>query len=309
MIEKVIISCLILFLCSLCFGKPTLAVSEKTRNYLNSRNLYDSKRMNEKSVTNLKKGYSYVLTVEESTHKTINKMKNYFSKDYEVQEIGLKKIRIKKDNVKLDLTEKDSNRPLCGMRMLKKMMPVGDSDKFMLVSVDTERSFSVSQGVKVEGYRFNFSRLFNNRVVRSKDDFLMIRTDEQGMLKDVRMSLQDLKETSEYIETNEDYSENEKTLDSLLNENFNEVEFFDQKGFGKKERIEEIEIRSAAEAYCEVLVGTAKKLFPCLSYTSKIKLSNNEKMSYIIDAPHSRKSWSNYKHEKNGSVRFNRYDR
>lgn len=76
-----------------------------------------------------------------------------------------------------------------------------------------------------------------------------------------------------------------------------------------KERIDEIEIRSAAEAYCEVLVGAAKKFFPCLSYTSKIKLSNNEKMSYIIDAPYSRKSWSNYKHEKNGSVRFNRYDR
>ena len=309
MIRKYIVSYLILFLCSLSFGKPSLAMSERVKNYLNSRNQYDSKRFDEKNMTNLKKGYSYVLAVDESSHKTIDKMKNYFSKKYDVQKIGSKKIRIKKENVKFDLSEKDSNRPLCGRRMLKKMMPVGDSDKFMLVSVDTERSFSVSQGVRVEGYRFNFNRLFNNRVVRSKDDFLMIRTDERGMLKDVRLSLQDLKETSEYVETDEDFSENEKTLDSLLNEKFNEIEFDGQKGIEKKERIDGIEVNSAAEAYCEVLVGTAKKLFPCLSYSSKIKLSNNENMSYIIDAPHSRKSWSNYKHEKNGSARFSRYDR
>jgi hypothetical protein len=236
-------------------------------------------------------------------------MKKFFSKTYDIHEIKKQILRIKKDNVNFNLSEMGSQRALFAHQMLKQMMPVNYVDKFMLVSVDTERSFSKSQGVKIEGYRFNFSRLFNNRVVRSKDDFLMIRTDAKGKLKDARFALRDLKETTEIVRMDEDITENEATLDSLLNEDMDVVNIVDEDGNEKHEKVNKVEVGSVAEAYCEVVVEKSKRLFPCLSYASKINLSNDEKIGYIIDAPHSRQSWGSYNHEKKGAAYFHRHDR
>ena len=194
---------------------------------------------------------------------------------------------------------------------MKKVTPVKETEqlKNMLVSIDKERSFSEKQGVKIEGYRFNFNRLFNGRVVRSKDDYLRIRTDAKGLLRDARIALQDLKESSEIVKTDEDINENETTLDSLVSVELDAIQVIDQNGNEKKERVDKVEVNSVAEAYCEIFVGESKMYFPCLSYASKINLSNDEKISYIIDAPHSRQSWGDYNHEKKGTARFNRRDR
>ena len=307
--HKCVFFLLILLFCRLCLGKPVLTFGDKARTYLNNRNQKLLKEFNQKKVVDSEKGYSYVVAIDEFTHKTIDEMKSFFLKTYNVYEIGNRILKIKKDNVKLDLSELKSHRASCALRMLKKVMPANYSNQFMLLSVDTERSFSKSQGVKVEGYRFNFSRLFNNRVVRNRDNFLMIRTDAKGVLKDIKIALQDLKVTSEVVKTDESVGENEETLDSLLNEKFDIIDIIDEDGFEKKEKIDKIDVGSVAEAYCEVFVGETKKLFPCLSYASKIKLFNSENISYIIDAPHSRHSWRKYNHENKGSARFSRYDR
>lgn len=193
--HKCVFFLLILLFCSLCLGKPVLTFGDKARTYLNNRNQKLLKEFNQKKVVDSEKGYSYVVAIDEFTHKTIDEMKSFFLKTYNVHEIGNRILKIKKDNVKLDLSELKSHRASCALRMLKKVMPANYSNQFMLRSVDTERSFSKSQGVK------------------------------------------------------------------------------------------------------------------CLSYASKIKISNSENIGYIIDAPHSRHSWRKYNHENKGSARFSRYDR
>ena len=291
---------------SLSFGKPILVMGEKAKSYLISRNqdgLKKVKRGND--VIPPKK--AYIVSVDESSHKIYDYLKTFFQKTYRIQEIKNNTLRIKKDNVSFDISELETHRALCARKILEKIMPAEFVKQFMLVSVDTEQSFSQSQGMRIEGFRFNFSRVFNNRVVRSVNDFLVIRTDAKGVLKDAKISLQDLKNTSEIIKTDDGINENKETLDSLINEEFDVVKVFDQDGYEKDGRIEKIEVGSVTESYCEVFVGNTKKLFPCLSYASTIKLSNNEKIGYIIDAPHSRQSWRDYNHENKGSVRFNHY--
>ena len=291
------------------FGKPDLVMGERAKSFLNKRNQSDSKQLNLKKIDVSKNKTANVVSVDEYSRKTMNEMKKFFSKTYNVHEIKDRVLSIKKDNVKFDLSELESQRALCAHHMLKKIMPVEYVDKFMLVSIDKERSFSEKQGVKIEGYRFNFNRLFNGRVVRSKDDYLRIRTDAKGLLRDARIALQDLKESSEIVKTDENINENETTLDSLVSVELDAIQVIDQNGNEKKERVDKVEVNSVAEAYCEIFVGESKMYFPCLSYASKINLSNDEKISYIIDAPHSRQSWGDYNHEKKGTARFNRRDR
>ncbi|MBR6125063.1 hypothetical protein IKQ19_15970, partial [Candidatus Saccharibacteria bacterium] len=246
--KKKIFFALAFLFSSLCAGKPALVMGEKAKSYLNSRNQINFKHQNlkEKDVS-LKKD-ACIVSIDESSHKTMDEMKKFFSKTYDVHEIKKQTFRIKKENVRFNLSEMDSQRALFAHQMLKHMMPADYVDKFMLVSVDTERSFSKSQGVKIEGYRFNFSRLFNNRVVRSKDDFLVIRTDAKGSLRDARFSLRDLKETSEIIKMNENITENEATLDSLLSEDMSIVKIVDEDGKEEYEKINKVEVGSVAEA-------------------------------------------------------------
>lgn len=76
---------------------------------------------------------------------------------------------------------------------------------------------------------------------------------------------------------NENITENEATLDSLLSEDMNIVKIVDEDGKEEYEKINKVEVGSVAEAYCEIVVEKSKKFFPCLSYASKINLSNNKK--------------------------------
>lgn len=72
--------------------------------------------------------------------------------------------------------------------------------------------------------------------------------------------------------------------------------------------MEKIDASSAAEAYCEVDNDEKRILFPCLSYTSRMTLSDGDEISLVVDSPCSLKSWRYY-HEKNMSSRFIRYSR
>jgi hypothetical protein len=175
-------------------------------------------------------------------------------------------------------------------------------NQFKLVSVDIQRSFALSQGVQIEGYTFNFKRVFNNRIVRNNKNYLVVRTDKNGVMKNAEIALQDLAVSSERIAIGVDYNEKMATLDSLINVDYEFIDVFGENRQLKKVRLDKIEVGSVAHSYCEVEVGSERKLFPCLSYASKLVLPNKESIGGIIDVPYSRKSWSEY--SQNGTVRI-----
>lgn len=293
----------------LCFAKPIINVSGNAESYLNNSSQRRVKQLNLRTINASEKRISYEVAVDENSTRTYDSLKMRLSKEFDIYELKNKALKIKKNDVKLDLSNLGLRRELCARQMIEKIMPEEYSDKFMLISVDTEHSYSEKQGAKIEGYTFNFSRLFNGRVVRSRRDFLIIRTDANGFLKDARVSMRDFVKTTEIVDIEGNMNEYIATLDSLLIEEFGTVKVVDQYGVEKNESVDIVDIGSVAESYCEIIVGDSKMLFPCLSYASKIKLSNNEEFGYIIDAPYSRKSWSDYKNEKKGLAHFIRYSR
>jgi hypothetical protein len=187
-------------------------------------------------------------------------------------------------------------------QMLEQLVPQGYVNQFKLVSVDIQRSFAMSQGVKIEGYTFNFKRVFNNRIVRSNKNYLIVRTDNNGFLKNAEIALQDLAVSSERIAIGVDYNEKMATLDSLINADYEFIDVLGERKHLKKVKLDKIEVGSVAHSYCEVQVDSEKKLFPCLSYASKLVLPNKDEIGGIIDAPYSRKSWSEF--SRNGNVSF-----
>lgn len=292
--KKCLIFFMLLFFSSLVYAKPVLVMTENAKAFFKNRNQNDLKRN------------AYIVEINENTFKTMDDLKMKMSNANDVKLTRLNVLKVKNEKLKLDLSEVESNRAICAREMLKKLLPDEYVSQFRLISIDKERSFSVSQGAKIRGYTFNFKRVFNGRVVCNKDNFLKIRTDGDGFLRNARIALQDLRITSESILIDEHETENEDTLDSLLNEEFNFVNAIEGNGLVKKKKIEKVEIGSVAEAYCEVVEGSNKKLFPCLSYASKMFFDDNEEIGYVIDVPHTRKSWSDY-YAKKDSVQFSRY--
>jgi hypothetical protein len=283
-----------LVLSSLVYAKPVLVMTENAKAFFKNRNQNNLKRN------------AYIVEINENTFKTMDDLKMKMSNANDVKLTRLNVLKVKNENLKLDLSEVESNRAICAREMLKKFLPNDYATQFRLISIDKDHFFSVSQGAKIGGYTFNFKRVFNGRVVRNKNNFLRIRTDRDGFLRDARIALQDLKITSESILIDETDSENEATLDSLLTEDFDSVNTRNKRGSVENIRMEKIEIGSVAEAYCEVADSGNKKLFPCLSYASKIFLENNVELGSIIDVPHTRKTWSDY-YAKKDSVQFSRY--
>ena len=291
-----------LILNSFVFARPILLMGENVKKDLKEFRQTDVRQLNldEKKKS---KRLSFLVEIDESSNKTFVDLKRYLKKEYNVSENGKNFLRVKKERMKLDLSDFNSNRALCANKMLKTIMPKDYANQFTLVSVDEKRSFALSQGVKIEGYTFNFKRIFDGRIVRNKDNYLKIRVGQNGYLESADVALQDLKRITEEVDVDSDIDENEATLDSVLNENFEFAYVYDENGFEQKERIETVETGSVAKAFCEIVEGKKKKLFPCLSYVSKINLSKNRKFDYIIDVPHSRKSWGDY-HAKKSSVKF-----
>ena len=271
-----------LILDSLVFARPILVMGENVKKGLKEFHQTDVRQLNldEKKKT---KRMSFLVEIDESSNKTFANLKKSLKNGYGVSENGKNALRLKKERMKIDLSDLDSNRVLCSNKMLRAVLPNDYVNQFSLVSVDERRSFSVSQGVKVEGYSFNFKRIFDGRIVRNKDNYLKIRVGRNGFLESADVALQDLKIVAEEVDVDSDVDENEATLDSVLNENLEFAYVYDENGFEKKEKIETVEIGSVAEAYCEIVDGKKKKLFPCLSYVSKINLSKNRNFDYIID--------------------------
>lgn len=276
------------------YAKPILVVDKKVEKYLKE---------------NYKQPNSQLVEIDENSNKTFLDLKKLLAENYRVTELKKGVMKIKNPDVKVDLSMVNSDRALCAHEMLKSVMPGGFVEQFRLVSVDLDRAFFPSRGEeRIEAYTFNFRRVFNNRVVRNKDNYLSIRVDKNGALKRAVIALQDLVVLDEKIEFEDDFAENKKTLDSLLNGDLNFIKVIDENKQIKKINVNKVEAGSAVPAYCVVQDNSQKILFPCISYASKIKLSNGDKIDYIIDVPHTRKSWEDY-HEKNKSARFVHFSR
>lgn len=281
---------IVLFGLVIANAKPVLVVSDSARNFLQSGNPIDSL------------AESFVATIDESSDNSLTELKNLLSGSYTVYASRNKSFRIRKENTVFDLSNLETNRANMAHQMLEQLVPQGYVNQFKLVSVDIQRSFAVSQGVQIEGYTFNFKRVFNNRVVRNNKNYLVVRTDKNGFMKNAEIALQDLAVSSERIAIGVDYNEKMATLDSLINVDYEFIDVFGENRQLKKVRLDKIEVGSVAHSYCEVEVGSERKLFPCLSYASKLVLPNKESIGGIIDVPYSRKSWSEY--SQNGTVRI-----
>jgi hypothetical protein len=271
-------------------AKPMLVVSDSARSFLQNSNPVDSF------------AEAFVATIDEPSDNSLTELKNLLSGSYTVYASRNKSFRIRKENTVFDLSNLETNRANMAHQMLEQLVPQGYVNQFKLVSVDIQRSFALSQGVKIEGYTFNFKRVFNNRIVRNNKNYLVVRTDKNGVMKNAEIALQDLAVSSERIAIGVDYNEKMATLDSLINVDYEFIDVFGENRQLKKVRLDKIEVGSVAHSYCEVEVGSERKLFPCLSYASKLVLPNKESIGGIIDVPYSRKSWSEY--SQNGTVRI-----
>ena len=271
-------------------AKPALVISDSARSFLQNSNPIDSL------------AESFVATIDEASDNSLTELKNLLSGSYSVYASRNKSFRIRKENTVFDLSNLETNRANMAHQMLEQLVPQGYVNQFKLVSVDIQRSFAMSQGVKIEGYTFNFKRVFNNRIVRNNKNYLIVRTDNNGFLKNAEIALQDLAVSSERIAIGVDYNEKMATLDSLINADYEFIDVLGERKHLKKVKLDKIEVGSVAHSYCEVQVDSEKKLFPCLSYASKLVLPNKDEIGGIIDAPYSRKSWSEF--SKNGNVSF-----
>ena len=271
-------------------AKPVLVVRDSARSFLQNSNPVDSF------------AEAFVATIDESSDNSLTELKNLLSGSYTVYASRNKSFRIRKENTVFDLSNLETNRANMAHQMLEQLVPQGYVNQFKLVSVDIQRSFALSQGVQIEGYTFNFKRVFNNRIVRNNKNYLVVRTDKNGVMKNAEIALQDLAVSSERIAIGVDYNEKMATLDSLINVDYEFIDVFGENRQLKKVRLDKIEVGSVAHSYCEVEVGSERKLFPCLSYASKLVLPNKESIGGIIDVPYSRKSWSEY--SQNGTVRI-----
>ena len=292
----------VLIFSSLAYARPVLVMGENVKRELKELGHNDTRQFIQSDKKKLKR-VSYVVEIDESSNKTFKDFKKRVKNRFRVEEYGKNELSLKNEKMQIDLSELESDRFKCANKMVKIVMPEDYAHQWSLVSVDERRSFSMSQGVKIEGRTFNFKRVFEGRIVRNNDNFLKIRVGWNGSLEGADVAMQDLKMVAEEIDVDGDLDENEATLDSALNVGFENAYVYDENGLEKEERIEKVETGSVAEAYCEIQEGAKKKLFPCLSYITKINLSENRKFEYIIDVPHSRKSWSDY-HAKNSSVTF-----
>ena len=223
---------IVVFLNSVTFAKPALIVGDNVKKNLKELHRTDSWQLNQNGKKKLRRT-SFIVEIDESSNNTFRNLKKLLKNGYEYSENGRNELSMKNEKVHLDLSDFDSNRVLCANKMLRTVLPNDYVNQFSLVSVDERRSFSVSQGVKVEGLTFNFKRVFKGRIVRNNENFLKIRVGQNGNLESVDVALQDLKTVAEEIDIDSDLDENEATLDSVLNENFKFAYIYDENDLEK----------------------------------------------------------------------------
>lgn len=306
--KKVFVAILtVALMSSFGFAKPNVVMGGNAKKFLKNRHHLVHKQQGAEAT---QEASSYVVKVDESSKKTMSDFKDYLKGWYKVGMYKTEKnvAYFKNEGLRVDISDVKTNREKCAQRILNKIVPVKYANQFKLVSIDEEWGFSETESAEVTTYTFNFKRVFNGRVVRNGDNFLSIDISKDGQFKGADVALQDLALTTETVVTDGDAEENEATLDSLVNTESEELDIIIDNGGFKKTKMKSINVGSVAEAYCEVEDGSDKKLFPCLSYATKVSLEDGNAVSRIIDVPHSRGSW---RHNRQGKkpLKFHRFNR
>ena len=283
---------IILLMASFSYSKPNLKFERPAQKFLKERHLFSGHRMNFYAPVKKNSKKSFIVEVDTTTETQSVALKEKFH----VTKNEDNSLRIKNGafNVAMDEIKKDKLK--FSEMVAKKLLPVSVAKQFDYISVDVEKQLSLESGrVDDVGYILNYQRVYNNRIVRSANDYLIIAIDSSGCLKWAEISMSDLKTTLEYVETVESVEENVEALDSVVTTTIDSLEDYQRR---EKIGVKSVVANSAAEAYCTVEDENKIKLHPCISYATTLMLEDGATFSTIIDAPHSLKSWREYKNGK-----------
>jgi len=139
------------------------------------------------------------------------------------------------------------------------------------------------------GYILLFQRVYKGRIIRSTDNYLNVFIDKDGRIKNIEMAWQDLFPTEKSTTiTNSNSTEIIETLESIVKSNYSSVIIM-----GDTLAIKNLDVNGVAKAWCKEIIEGKNVLFPCLSYSVSIEISNGETKYPVIDVPYS----VNYKRE------------
>ena len=286
-----------------CFShsKPHLKFERPAQKFLKERHLISGHRMKFSAPVRKNSRKSFVVEID-STTKMQSAIMLALKGKYRVmknEDISLL-IRDDKFCVAMDKLKKDELK--FSEFVVKKLLPEFFAKQFDFVSLDVEQRYDLSSNQASEtGYILNYQRIYNNRIVRSASDYLTIALDSDGNLKWAEISMSDLKTTQKYVETEESIEENEEALDTVVTTTIDSLENYQSH---EKIGVKTVVANSAAEAYCVMPDENKIMLHPCISYAATVMLDNGESLPTIIDAPHSLKSWRNYKNGKKNHMHY-----
>ncbi|WP_290766336.1 hypothetical protein [Fibrobacter sp. UBA4297] len=296
---KILVTILLMFCVS--YSKPNLRFDQSAKKFLKERHLISGHRMSFSTTVRKNSRKSFVVDVD-----TTSKMQSLIMLSLKGKCSVLKNddnsLRIKNDKFRIAMDKMKKNESKFSELVLKKLLPDFIAKQFDFISLDVEQQFDLySDKAEEIGYIFNYQRVYNNRIVRSAYDYLTIALDSDGKLKWAEIMMSDLKTTLEYVETEESVDENENALGEVVSTTIDSLE---NRQTHERRNVKSVVANSAAEAYCEVEDGGKIKLHPCISYTATMELDNGESVFTIIDAPHSLKSWRNYKNGKKKHIHY-----
>lgn len=286
---------IVLLIACYSYSKPHLMLERPAQKFLKERHLISGHRMNFSAPVRKNSKKSFVVEVD-STTKMQSAIMHALKGKCRVTKNEDNSLRIKDEKFRVAMDKLKKDKLYFSEMVAKKLLPVSIAKQFDYISIDVEQQLSFESGHADEiGYILNYQRVYNNRVVRSADDYLTIAIDSDGNLKWAEISMSDLKTTQEYVETEEYAEDNEEALDTVVTTTIDSLENYQSH---EKIGVKSVVAKSAAEAYCVVEVENKIKLHPCISYAATVMLENGESLPTIIDAPHSLKSWREYKNGK-----------
>jgi len=218
-----------------------------------------------------------------------------------------------KSNFKVDVNNLKKNQNQESKKLLKQFFSDSIAKQFDLFVISTEYTASqtipqtveynyekyiegkknLQTGSKIDsqikktenGYTLLFQRVYKGRVIRNFDNHLDIIIDKDGYIKSMEIAWQDLFPTGEFAGINNNLIELTQALEMVTKLNYSNVSKI---GGNRTDTlaVKSFDVNGVAKAWCKIMIDSKNVLFPCLSYSGNIELSNGETIPTIIDAPY-----------------------
>ncbi|MDR0516004.1 MAG: hypothetical protein LBH25_03070 [Fibromonadaceae bacterium] len=136
------------------------------------------------------------------------------------------------------------------------------------------------------GYALLFQRIYKGRVIRNFDNHLNITIDKDGYVKNMEIAWQDLLPAGEFADVSNNSAKIAQALEMVTKLNHSSMSKI---GESKADTlaVKNFDVNGVAKAWCKITLDSKNVLFPCLSYSGNVELSNGETVPTIIDAPYS----------------------